>query len=314
MRCFCFLLIAAVTLSLTPPAAAGEETVNLIEALQKNALKRLFFQIPEEPQTYDSGKVAYWGAGFDEQGLTENYPADAWAAFDLDELSAGRTRIVALLELNDDTRELMEFLEEGDQLYFTLTYKDRIEYDWMDVVLDREESRELVLMEVKTLSYCIPRLEDYTVLWYDASDPAAAKNRTHLQQDGLSKVAKPLTPGTSIDLDLSPGSLQVLYYPEIAATALPIEIQTRSKGKLVYASLAGKIGLRRMDDGEAVAEGDKGDRLVPINVPDDLTGKDLWVISAQHSTTFFVLLVPQESPSGIKLKLKVGEPPAAPAE
>ncbi len=311
MRCICTLLIAGLTLLLTPPATAGEEPIALIDELQKNAKKKLFFQIPEEPKTYRSGKVEYWGAGFDEQGLSEKYAPDAWAAFDLGELEAGRTRVVALMELNDDTRELMEFLEEGDELDFTLAYMDRIEYEWTDVVLDRQESRELVLMEVKTLSYCIPRLEDYTVLWYDAAKPGSVKNRVHLQQDGLSKVSKPLTPGTSIDLNLSPGSLQVLYYPEIEATALPIEIQTRSKGQLVYASLAGKIGLRALGDGETIPEGDKGDRLVPMTIPDDLSSKELWIISAQTSTTFCVLLVPQESPSGIKLKLVVGEPPAA---
>jgi len=148
-----------------PATATAAEPQDLREVLDHAAARRLFFPVPEGPQQYTVQGAEYWGMGFAEAGVSEKFPAEQWAAFDLSEYKSGRTRVVALLGLNEHSKELVDFLEEGDVLALTMSYKERLTYDWNDVVLEQTEERELILMEVDLLSYVLPRIEGYSVLW-----------------------------------------------------------------------------------------------------------------------------------------------------
>lgn len=294
--------------------AWGGEQQDLREVLDHAAERRLFFPVPEGPQQYTVSGAEYWGMGFDEAGLVEKYPAEQWAAFELGEYESGRTRVVALLALNDHSKELVAFLEEGDVLALSLSYKDRLTYEWTDVVLDKTEERELILLEVDTLSYALPRIEGYSVLWYDRAAPDRVQQREHLSQGALVSIATALDPGAEISIDLQPGMIQVLYFPEIGTNTLPIEIETSSSSILVFGVLSGKMGLARMDPGAVPGEGVAGEKVVPLTVPGDLKGKDFWVVRSQPSSTFCLLHVPQTAKAGVKGKLVVGQPPGAAAE
>ncbi len=300
------LLLLVLLAAPAAPARAGD-AVDLLPLLTRNAEGRAFFEATDATVVYRTDRVEYWDAGFDEAGLTERYPADRWAAFELGELKVGKTRIVALVELDDDGTDLMKALEMGDGLYLTLTYLDRLPYEWTDAVLGRTEERELVLMRVETLSYALPRMEGYTTLWYDRSDPSHAQRRTHLQQDGLANISTPMDPGSSHALDLSPGSYALFFFPEIDQRTLPITIEA-SGGTLVFGVLSGQLELHVLEAGQTPQEGERGHSLVALALPDDVRGKSLVLVRDQRDAAYFLLLVPQDSTARVRGKLVVGQP------
>lgn len=298
-----------LTILLTTPALA-DEPLDLGLELQNAANAQMFFATPEGEVRYIARDQEYWGVGFDEGGLSEKYPPDEWAAFELDGVEAGRSRAVAMLALNDSSRELVDFLEDGDALTVTLSYLDRLEYMWADAVLDTEETRELVLFEVQTLSYALPRIEGYSVLWYDRAAPDKVTQRTHLSLDTLSNrnLSSPTGPGTEIDVELEPGNIAVLFVPEGEYPALPLTFDTRDTGDLVFGVLSGRMGMRVLDSG-IPSPGDQGDKVVRLTLPADTDGKRIFLVRDQPSITFYILHVPQGDGPAMKLKMTVGEVP-----
>ncbi|MDP7115303.1 MAG: hypothetical protein QGH45_25225 [Myxococcota bacterium] len=293
-------------------ALAGEAPLDLREELRISAAKRLFFEVPGEDTRYLARDIEFWGVGFEEGDLTEAYPPDAWAAFELTGLESGRTRAVAVLELNDNSRDLLAFLEEGDVLTLTLIYRKRREYMWTDVVLDTEETREMIVFQVETLSYALPRIEGYSVLWYDQRAPEQVPPRTHLSQDVLSRISIGVQPGTDIELELAPGAIQTFNFPEMDARVLPLELVTDYKGPIVYGVLSGRMSLAKLAADQVPALDAEGESVVEADLPVDMEGQRLFVLRHQPSITYFLLHVPQEQPGGMKATLKVGEPPPEP--
>ncbi len=310
------LIIALLTaiLSATPVLAGEAEPLDLEAELQAAAARQLFFAVPEADVRYVARDQEYWGTGFDEGDLAEKYPADQWGSFELAGLQAGRSRAVAMIAINDSSRELIDFLEDGDSLTLSLAYKDRLEYMWTDAVLDTQETRELVLFEVETLSYSLPRVEGYSVLWYDRRAPDKVTQRTHLSQDVLPQISKPTSPGTELDIELEPGNIAVLFIPEGDYPALPLTFEAEGDGTLVFGVLSGRMGMRVIDSG-IPSPGDSGDKVVRLDIPADLEAKKIFLVRDQPSITFYILHVPQGDGPAMKLKMTVGDvPKAEPAE
>ena len=307
----CPIAVLLFTILAAFPAFATEvEPLDLESELQAVAAKQLFFAEPEADVRYVARDQEYWGTGFDEGGLAEKYPSDQWGAFELAGLEAGRSRAVAMIAINDSSRELIDFLEEGDALTLSLAYKDRLEYMWTDAVLDTQETRELVLFEVETLSYSLPRVEGYSVLWYDHRAPDKVTQRTHLSQDVLPQISRPTSPGTELEIELEPGNIAVLFVPEGDYPALPLTFESEGEGTLVFGVLAGRMGMRVIESG-VPSPGDRGDKVVRLEIPVDHESRKVFLVRDQPSITFYILHVPQGDGPALKLKMVVGEVPAA---